>query len=67
MYVLTARICFNMSSLREKKSSFENVLVEEGESLAGNKKLIGRRIVIIFNLNVHLHRFVSFIFKLHFE
>ena len=48
-YVLTCQV-----KEEEKKCSFGNVLVEKSESSTRNKKWI----VIVFNLNVHLHGFV---------
>ena len=64
MYVCTdrAQVCFNILSKRErKKLSFENPLVEKRKSSTSKKKGPSQRIVSVFNLNVHLHKFVSFL------
>ena len=61
MYVVTelGYVLICQIKEEEKKCRFENAREEKSESSTRNKKWISQRIVIVFNLNVHLHSFVS--------
>ena len=65
MYVLTELGYILICQVKEdekKKCSFETAHVEKSDS-STKIKMDSKRIVIIFNLNVHLHGFVSLYYK----